>query len=451
MRRGVPNLFELAAMAAGLVVLAVLGRLGYALATETVTHPGAEPDPIAATTPADQEALAKANPGFLYGRVTTDDGVAYEGRLRWGGGEEAFWGDYFSGSKSSNPWAASVPPEALASGRHPFRIFGFELGDSATIDLRRPFLVRLGDIARIDAPSPMVVRLTLKSGTVYDTNYSEASDFADGIRVWTDGKTVDLGPTKIQTIEFLPTARLASAPSRLYGTVETRGRAFTGFLQWNREKSVGSDTLDGRTADGKVSLRFDAIRAVARESSDQLRVTLRDNRDVVGFDRDKSGPLTFGMYVEDSRYGRVLVPWSAFERVEFSAGGSGPAYSDYPPGRPLAGTVTLRSGERLAGRLVYDLDESETTDSLDAPRDGVDYLLPFGLVASIALPENDKSGTGRAKVTLQSGEVLNLELAGDLGPRNAGLLVFPGGTERPRHVRWADVQRIEFDATPGRL
>ncbi len=34
--------------------------------------------------------------GFLYGRITTTDGDTYEGRLRWGGDEEAFWGDYFN-------------------------------------------------------------------------------------------------------------------------------------------------------------------------------------------------------------------------------------------------------------------------------------------------------------------------------------------------------------------
>jgi len=36
-------------------------------------------------------------------------------------------------------------------------------------------------------------------------------------------------------------------------------------------------------------------------------------------------------------------------------------------GRPLTGKVITRSGRRLAGRLVYDLDESETTETLDAP------------------------------------------------------------------------------------
>ena len=103
--------------------------------------------------------------------------------------------------------------------------------------------------------------------------------------------------------------------------------------------------------------------------------------------------------MDDRRYGRVLVSWDAFERVDFSPGGSGPAYDDFPPGRPLTGGVTTRAGRRLAGRLVYDLDESETTETLDAPSQGVDYTIPFGLIASIVLP-----GPRRARRRARQGD-----------------------------------------------
>ncbi len=63
-----------------------------------------------------------------------------------------------------------------------------------------------------------------------------------------------------------------------------------------------------------------------------------------------------------------------------------PAYGDFPTGRPLTGDVTTRGGRRFTGRLVYDLDESETTETLDAPSQDVTYNIPFGLIASIVLP-----------------------------------------------------------------
>ncbi len=51
------------------------------------------------TTPAAAEThpASENHQGFLYGRITPDDGATYEGRLRWGGDEEAFWGVFFNG------------------------------------------------------------------------------------------------------------------------------------------------------------------------------------------------------------------------------------------------------------------------------------------------------------------------------------------------------------------
>ena len=153
--------------------------------------------------------------------------------------------------------------------------------------------------------------------------------------------------------------------------MRTRQGDFTGFVQWNREECVGPDELDGHTADGELSLRFDTIRSIARNSRDSSLVTLLDGREIVLSDTREVGHGNRGIYVDDRRYGRVLISWDAFERVDFSPGGSGPAYGDFPPGRPLTGSVTTRAGRRLAGRLVYDLDESETTETLDAPSQGV--------------------------------------------------------------------------------
>jgi hypothetical protein len=240
------------------------------------------PEPEQVVDPA---AAAEAYRGFLYGRITTYGGATYEGRLRWGGDEEAFWGDYFNGSKDENPWIA-----------HRMR----------QIDLGRFFMARGGDIARIEARGGDV-RVTLKSGTVFDLDRLEASDFDDGVRVW-DGRrgVLDLDSLQISTIELLP-----------------------------------------------------------------------------------------------------------------------------------------------AGRLVYDLDESETTETLDAPSQSVDYTIPFGLIASIVSPGGEERGAQRARVTLHSGEELQLESTGDLGEGNAGMLIFVEGRERPEYVPWTDVEQVDFDRPPA--
>ncbi len=394
---------------------------------------------------------AEAHQGFLYGRITTHGGATYEGRLRWGENEEAFWGDYFNGSKKENSWAVHVPPERLLRERRPIEVFGFQISRrEREIDLGRLFMARFGDIARIEARR-VDVRVILKSGTVFDLDRLSASDFDDGVRVW-DGShgVVDLDSLMIRDIELAPTARLDAAPGRLHGTVRTRQGDFTGFLQWDREKCTRADELEGHAADGKLGLRFDTIRSIARRSRGSSLVTLSDGREIVLSGSRDVDHGNRGVYVDDRRYGRVLISWDAFERVDFSAagrgsGGDGPAYGDFPPGSPLTGSVTTRAGQRLAGRLVYDLDESETTETLDAPSQGVDYTILFGLVASVVLSEGEE----HARVTLQGGEELQLERTGDLGEGNAGILVFVDGRERPEYVPWTDVGQIDFDRPPA--
>jgi hypothetical protein len=388
-------------------------------------------------------AAEEAHPSFLYGRITTIDGAIREGRLRWGGSQEAFWGDYFNGRKKENHWVSHVPPERLPTKRHPIAIFGLEIGQrERSVDLDRLFMARFGDIARIEAHG-RDVRVTLKSGAAFDLNRSEASDFDDGVRVWDRTRgMVDFDSLRVRMIELLPGPTGGGPPDRLHGTVRTPQGEFTGFVQWDREHSVGADELDGHTSEGELSLRFDTIRSIARRSRGSSLVTLRDGREIVLSGTRGAGDGNRGAYVDDPRYGRVLVSWDAFERVEFSAGGSGPAYSDFPPGGPLRGSVTTRDGRRLTGRLVYDLDESEITETLDAPARGVDYTVPFGLIASVALPNAEEDS---AEITLHSGERLLLERTGDLGKDNAGMLVFIEGSQRPEYIRWRDVSHIDLE------
>jgi hypothetical protein len=443
------------AFATVLVLLAVAA--GFRVFNQNV-HPAAATSPAItsstkrpSTTPAETQPAAEVHQGFLYGRITTADGPTYEGRLRWGRDQEAFWGDYFNGAKDENTWVAHVPPEMLPKERRPIEILGVKIASrESQIDVDRQFMARFGEIARIEARGTEV-RVTLKSGTVFDLDRLFASDFDDGVRVW-DGRqgVVDLDSLRIRTIELLPTARLGAAPYRLHGTVRTRQGDFTGFVGWNREECFGADELDGHSADGELSLRFDTIRSIARRSRASSLVTLLDGREIVLSDTREAGDGNRGIYVDDRRYGRVVISWDAFERVDFSPGGSsGPAYGDFPPGRSLTGSVTTRAGRRLAGRLVYDLNESETSETLDASSQGVDYTIPFGLVASIVPPGREQPGAQHARVTLHNGEELQLDRTGDLGEGNAGMLIFIDGRQRPEYVPWTDVEKVELDRPPS--
>lgn len=410
--------------------------------------PAVDPAATASPAPTPSAVLAvEPHPSLLHGRVTTVGGATYEGRLRWGRDQEAFWGDYFNGRKQANPWAAHAPlerqPIEVFGIALPREIFGVEIG-RRRVQTERPFMARFGDIVRIEGRG-RDVRVTLKSGTVFDLDRFEAGDLDDGVRVWDARQgVVDLDSLQIRTVEFLAGAPPGAPPARLHGTVRARPGDFGGFIQWNRQQALGSDGLDGRTDEGEIRLRFDALRSIARGSRESVIVTLIEGREIELFGARDNGPGHLGLYVDDPRYGRVLVSRDAFERVDFQPNGSGPAYGDFPPGRPLTGRVTTRAGRRLAGRLVYDLDESETTETLDAPSRGVDYTIPFGLIATIVPPGRDGGGARLGKVTLHNGEELQIEDSGDLGAGNAGLLVFTNGG-RPEYVPWSEVGQIDLD------
>ena len=426
-----------AAIAGGALVTALV--LLVLVVGYSAMEPGGEP--AGATPPASiPSAAAEVHPGFIYGRITTVDDTTFEGRLRWGvGDQEAFWGDYFDGTKHENPWAAHVPAE-----HRPFEIFGFPIGGGEQPDLGRPFMTPFGNIARVEAHFGDV-QVTLKSGTMFELDRFSAGDIDDGVRVRDPSRgVVDLDTRQIRTIEFLPTAPIVAAPERLHGTVRTLQGDFTGFIQWDRQDCVGADELEGRIADGEHRVRYDTIRSIARRSKDSALVTLLDGREMVLSDTREVGRGHRGISVDDRRYGRVAIAWDAFERVDFSPGGSGPAYGDFPPGQPLAGSVTTRDGRRFAGRLVYDFDESETTETFDAPSQGVSYTIPFALITSIVLPGREGRGTQHARVILHDGEELQLDLSGDLAEGNTGMLIFVDGREHPEHVPWTNVAQIDF-------
>jgi hypothetical protein len=390
----------------------------------------------AATLP----VAAADNDGFLYGKVTTRDGESYEGRLRWDD-EEAFWGDYFNSAKEENPWLDHAPRRDRERKRRSIEVFGVEIGSIGEWqhDDTRQFIIRFGDIARLEPKGHDEVVVTLKNGTTFEVE-GGANDVEAEIRVWDPSLgMIEVDWDRIRSIVFMPTpASVEVAPVRLHGTVTTREGKFSGFIQWDQEECLGSDELDGETADGDVSIKMGTIRSIERRSSSSSNVVLNDGRKLVLSDTNDVDSSNRGIYVADPRYGRVLISWDAFERVDFSPAGSGPGYGAFPPGKRLTGTVTTADGRKLTGRIVYDLDESETTEMLDGQRRDVEYSIPFALVASV-VPRRES-----ARVHLRSGEELLLEETTDVSEDNAGVLVFEAGKERPTYVVWEDVERIDF-------
>ncbi|MEM7413960.1 MAG: hypothetical protein AAF389_00600 [Gemmatimonadota bacterium] len=387
----------------------------------------------AATSPTDTEVSA----GYIYGRVTTSDG-AYEGRLRWGGDEEVLWTHQFNGRVVQNRWIEHVP-----SGVGPksgFSVLGVRLfGGTSSEALERPFMARFGDILRLE-PRGREIHVTLKSGVVVVLDRFESDDLADGVRVEDRRRgTVDVDEWSIESIDFLATPAETGLPAALHGTIETASGTFTGLIQWDRTQALETDVLSGEESGSERSVPFSAVRSL-RPSGEELEITLRSGEQVVLAGERGFGEGSRGAYVDDARFGRVLVGWDVMERVTFSAGGAAPAFETFEPGASLEGEILTTWGDRYTGRIVFDLDEAETTSTLDAPANGIDYLMPFSLVSAIDLANEEV-----AEVALSTGVSVELDRAGDLGPHNGGVLVF-GDSGTVDYIGWADVARIVFDA-----
>jgi hypothetical protein len=398
----------------------------------------AAPAPAAMAQDPSPAAAAVDTSGFLYGEAVTRSGNTYRGRLRWDD-EESFWGDYFNSTKKERPYAEKAP-DHMRERRERVTIFGISIGTRWDDDDDRRFVAPFGALREIEVHRGDEVTVTMKSGTRYELE-GGSNDIGADVVVW-DEKVgrIALEWDELERVRFLPApADLAVDVHRLHGTVESDAGTFRGWIQWDQDECLSSDELDGDTRDGDVSIPMGRIRRIERASRRASLVTMDDGRELRLDGSNDVDDDNRGIYVEDDRFGRVLVSWDAFESVTFDRpAGSGPAQNAFAAGGPLVGTVTDRQGRKHAGRIAFDLDETETWELLSGTRRDVEFIIPFALVAAV-VPDGDDS----AKVFLESGLELRLEGGADVGEGNSGVAVI-GDDGDVRYVEWEDVRRIDF-------
>lgn len=389
---------------------------------------------------ADPALAASGTEGFLYGEVETRSGNTYVGRLRWGK-EEAFWGDHFNSSKENRPFAEDAPGDHRR--REGIEIFGVEIGVRwSDHDGGRQFIAPFGSLEKLEISGREEFVATMKGGTEIELD-GGSNDVGATVRVWDDSLgEIGIDWDEIDRVVFRPTPADLDVDGvhRLYGIVRTDDeRTFTGWIQWDKDECLSTDELDGKTRDGNLAIEFGRIRSIERRSRSSSRVTLLDGRELVLDGTNDVNDDNRGIFVEDPRWGRVLVNWDAFDRIDFEIPkSSGPAYSDYPPGEPLRGTVEIRRGEKHSGRIVWDLDEEETWELLNGEWRDVEYSIPFWMIAAI-----EPRGHSSSRVILRNGEEIELEDSADVDDGNAGIAIVDDG--RTTYLEWDDLERVQFE------
>ncbi|MFH0882112.1 MAG: hypothetical protein V2A56_03930 [bacterium] len=304
----------------------------------------------------------------------------------------------------------------------------------------RIFIARFGDIQKITVIGSEDAELLMKSGTTYTVS-GYSNDVGGTIRVRDNSiGDISLDWRKIDTIEFMETPKSVNpAGYRLSGTVTADGADYKGYIQWDSEECLSTDKLDGESDDGKLAIDFGNIRSIERRSRSSSWVVLKDGRKLsLEGTNDVDGSIR-GIMVEDERYGRLKVPWDAFEKAVFNdEGESGRAYSDFSKERRLEGTVTDTDGTTYTGKFVFDLDEGETWEILNGDFFDIEFNIPFIRIKEIR-PRSRSSCT----VVLDNGESLRLEGGQDVSQANDGILIFgKGDKEDPTYIPWEQVELI---------
>lgn len=391
--------------------------------------PLVEAPPAAAAKPG-------ANAGFLYAQAILMNGKTYEGRLRFDD-EEAFWGDHFNSDKEPPSFLRDAPNRG--GERYPVKVFGIPLFNHNET-WGRQFVVRFGEVDRIEVSGGGRASVFVKGGQELEIR-GGSNDLGGEIVIWDakEGET-RIDWRKLRTLRFLPSPPGLQVPAkRFYGKLATTHGNFAGFIQWDKEECLSTDVLSGEAKGKDRDVQVGELKAIERQGN-RSRFLFRDgHEEVLGGTNDVDGSNR-GIFVEDPRFGRVLVEWDAFVRLDIEdPPNAGPAYGDYPAPKPLFGKVTLRDGKVHSGQIIYDLDESYGWEMLDGnDGDHLAYSIPFALVRSV------RPGADSAEVLLRNGQHLELTDTQDVGENNAGLLVGPE-TGKRIYLPWKDVALVELD------
>ncbi len=398
--------------------------------------------------------LVAQDSGFIYGKLTTIDGNTYEGPLRWGK-EEAFWTDMFNASKERNENVDHLSRENRRRLERYYERRNDDWGDRITRwfdsnwrhsrrdrDYVHQFSCQFGELKSLRMSGRNWVDVELQNGDRFEVNGSGYNDIGSDIKIMDDELgEVEIRWSRIDKIEFMQTPNKLDNKfgEPLYGTVETYGGTFTGYIQWDHDERVDTDKLDGDTYDGDLSIPFGKIHSIEREGS-RSQVVLKSGRDFEMRGSNDVDPGNRGIIVTTEKYGRVDIPWREFKRVTFEEGGPKmKTYGQFKSQNELTGTVRTANGDTFKGKIVYDLDEGYDYEVLQGKEDDIEYIIPFRLIKSVSPKNYDYSN-----VTLKSGERLTLGEGQDVSDRNTGLLVFEGKND-PVYVLWNDVDEVTFN------
>ncbi len=371
--------------------------------------------------------------GDIYGTIHLESGRSYTGAIRWDV-NEVFWDDVLDAEKREKVW--------VEGGFSGVQILGLSVGDEDGYWTHHPFKIQFGNLASIERRSSSRIRVELKNGERVEIQ-ATGTDLGESMRslIVTDQNRgdVDVSWDDVELVEFSAGPDEGRDADRLYGLVETSAGGFTGYITWDRDEALVTDTLDGETPDDNHHIPFSEIREIERSSSRASRVTLTDGTQLRLTGTNDVDSDNRGIDVLVPGLGVVKVTWDEFERVVFDPAPPSRPYSDFDGGQRLHGTVTDDQGESFTGFVLWDLDERNTWEFLDGEYEDIELEIPFSLIESI-----HRESRNETEVRLKSGETYVLAGSNDVDSDNKGIVIeLPDGDEI--ELDWEDFESVEFN------
>lgn len=406
--------------------------------------------------------LQAQDEGFIYGKVTTSDKKVYEGPIRWGN-EEVYWVDVFNASKEENTNLRYLSKEqkekldergmgTVGWSRHvvnnsPLRHFGISKANccetsSYSNDYTHQFSCQFGEIKSIKPRSSHGVEVELQGGLVFKVDGQGYNDIGANLKVLDkEIGEIEINWSRVDLVEFKSTpSKLAKKFGEpLYGTVQTYGGSFTGYIQWDHDERLTADKLDGNMEDGKVSVAFENIKSIERFSG-RSKVILKSGREMEMSSSNDVNSENRGIIITDESGTLIDVPWSEFKKLTLAeSNGKGlKKYEDFKTQKEISATVSA-NGKSLTGKTVIDLDEEYEFELFQGKDGDIEYSIPMRNIKKIEV-KSPKS----VEVSLKNGKSISLKESQDAGERNQGVLIFPSKNE-PAYFPWAEVSNIQFN------
>lgn len=380
-----------------------------------------------------------AQQGRICGVVQTRDGETFEGPIRWDK-NEAFWDDLLDATKRREG--------KYGEGRRRERrisIFGLRITwDEDNDESKASSGIQFGYLRTLERRSRNRAILELKDGERI-TFYGSGTDIGSGVReILIDDPNegeVELDWDDLDMIEFAECDpdQITRPETRLYGEVETRrGDKFQGFICWDMDEVFYSDILDGEERHRNRKIPFGKIKAIERRSSSSARVYLRngDKMKLSGTNDVDNGNR--GIVILDRDFGRVVVKWDEFDRLEFLNGGDKhlPEYDRFEETEPLYGVVYDEDGDSYEGFIRWDDDETYSWELLDGEYRDLEVDVEFSQIAEI-----EKVSSRSCRVTTKTGNSFKLSGSNDVNDENKGIFVTTEDGEEIE-LDWYDFDKV---------